>query len=105
MFLILIMIKTDYLTSINCYGILIRLYTLPLLLLFSCSPNNESANKSEKAPSSVVQLGNEMSSHSSNPVIFKQDLNKSYSQINRPWVLARPLVFDGDLNESEFLDE
>ena len=105
MFLISIMIKTDFFTSFNCNGISIRLCTLPLLLLFSCSPNNESANKSEKAPSSVVQLGNEMSSQLSKPVLFKQDLNKSYSQINRPWELAKPLVLDGDLNESEFLNE
>ena len=52
-----------------------------------------------------MQLGNEMSSRSSKPVIFKQDLNKSYSHIYRPWVLAKPLVLDGDLNESEFLNE
>jgi hypothetical protein len=105
MFLISIMIKTDFLTTINCNGILIRLCTLPFLFSFSCSPNNESANKSEKSPSSVVQLRNEMSGQLSKPVLFKQDLNKSYGQIKRPWVLAKPLVLDGDLNESEFLNE
>ena len=37
--------------------------------------------------------------------IFKQDINKSYSSINRPWVLAKPLGIDSEVNASDFFDE
>ena len=37
--------------------------------------------------------------------IFKQDINKSYILINRPWVLAKPLGIDSEANVSDFFDE
>ena len=37
--------------------------------------------------------------------LFKQDLNKSYSSINRPWVLAKPLLTADDENSSRIMNK
>lgn len=39
------------------------------------------------------------------PNLFQQDRNKSYTQINRPWVLAKPMLEHNESNPLFLSDE
>jgi len=39
------------------------------------------------------------------PNLFQQDRNKSYTQINRPWVLAKPMLEHNESNPLFLKDE
>jgi len=48
-------------------------------------------------------IGEEVEDEPNN--LFHQDLNKSYSQIDRSWVLAKPLLEFNNSNSSLLKDE
>ena len=72
--------------------------TISVSLFTSCStqPNLNEDNTEEKIelPLMDEELEDEKNS------LFHQDRNKSYSQIDRPWVLAKPLL---EFNKSNSL--
>ena len=77
--------------------------TISVSLFTSCStqPTLSEDNTDEKIELSSVneELEDEKIS------LFLQDRNKSYSQIDRPWVLAKPLLEFNNSNSSLLKDE
>ena len=78
------------------------LITIALNLFSSCDvqPNlNEDEEVVRPSSLPVEKLEDEQ------PDLFQQDRNKSYTQIDRPWVLAKPLLEQNKSNPLFLSDE
>ena len=70
-----------------------------------CNPHDEDSKNLGYMEPIVSKTKKKTNDPRFTPSIFQQDINKSYSSINRPWVLAKPLNIDIELNASELFDE
>ncbi|MEK9773716.1 MAG: hypothetical protein VW576_09145 [Opitutae bacterium] len=75
---------------------------LLFILLFSggCNPSADDPINIDPNPNPVEKTAIMSLEKPSDNELFQQDMNKSYSSINRPWVLAKPLADGIDKNIS-----
>lgn len=75
---------------------------LLFILLFAggCNPAADDPINVDPNPNPVGKTADISPETPSDNELFQQDMNKSYSSINRPWVLAKPLADGIDRNVS-----
>ena len=64
--------------------------TVSVSLLTSCSVQPGLSEDNIEDEIELTLIGKELADEQIN--LFHQDRNKSYSQVDRPWVLAKPLL-------------
>jgi hypothetical protein len=64
--------------------------TVSVRLLTSCSVQPSLSEDNIEDEIELTLIGKELEDQQTS--LFHQDRNKSYSQIDRPWVLAKPLL-------------
>ena len=64
--------------------------TISVCLLTSCSVQPSVSEDDSRKEMELSLIDEELEVE--RPYLFHQDRNKSYSQIDRPWVLAKPLL-------------
>ena len=77
--------------------------TIVLNLFTSCSVQPSLSEDKAEDKIELPLIGEEVEDEPNN--LFHQDLNKSYSQIDRSWVLAKPLLEFNNSNSSLLEDE
>jgi len=82
-----------------------RAFFIITTLSFLVACQNESASNESslsKPPDAHLELRNPSTTEVN---IFKQDLNKSYTAVDRPWVMSTPIEPFPDLNSTPTPDE
>ena len=64
--------------------------TILVGLLTSCSSQQDLSEDNIEDKTELTLIGEDLEDQQT--CLFHQDRNKSYSQIDRPWVLAKPLL-------------
>jgi hypothetical protein len=77
--------------------------TVSVRLLTSCSVQPSLSEDNIEDEIELPLIGEELEDEQIS--LFHQDRNKSYSQINRPWVLAKPLLEYNKSNSLLLKDE
>jgi hypothetical protein len=77
--------------------------TVSVRLLTSCSVQPSLSEDNIEDEKELTLIGKELEDQQTS--LFHQDRNKSYSQIDRPWVLAKPLLEYNKSNSLLLKDE
>jgi hypothetical protein len=77
--------------------------TVSVRLLTSCSVQPSLSEDNIEDEIELTLIGKELEDQQTS--LFHQDRNKSYSQIDRPWVLAKPLLEYNKSNSLLLKDE
>ena len=99
------MIRSNYLFLTTSVIVLHLASIVACIYLAGCNPHDENSKNLGYMDPIVSKTKKKTNDPILTPSIFQQDINKSYSSINRPWVLAKPLQVDTELKTSGVSDE